>query len=147
MSSLADFLARPRKLGPRYIIDPVAFFLALIGGPLLFTLATFWMLFIPVMALGLGGFPYLIFGTPVLLIYLSRHPAKPLQLAGLALLTLFCLSICLSIGAAILQDEAVFALIPFILIFGAIFASAWAASFGWVYNKLCRDFYTQPLHT
>ncbi|MGC1494781.1 MAG: hypothetical protein WA790_03160 [Sulfitobacter sp.] len=145
MSILAEFLARPRVQKPRYIIDPVAFFLALIGGPILFTFATFWILFIPVFALGMGAAPYLIVGTPVLLFYLSRHPANPGDLATLALFSLSCMSICLSIGAVIIGEKQALGGILFILLFGAIFAPAWAASFGWVYGKLCRDLYAHPI--
>jgi len=145
MSAIAKFLARPRKLGPRYVIDPAAFFLALIGGPILFTLLSFWMFFIPVAALLLGGLPYLIFGTPVLLFYLSRHPAKPLALAALALLTLFGLSICLSVTAMITNDDNTADMALIVLIFGTLFAPSWAVCFGVLYNKLCRDFFTHPI--
>ena len=72
----AEFLARPRALGPRCIINPAAFFIALIGGPALFTFAPFWMLFIPVASLGFGGHPYPVIVTPVLLLHLSRIPAS-----------------------------------------------------------------------
>lgn len=146
MSTLAEFLVRPRVPKPCYIIDPVAFFVALIGGPLLFTLATFWILFIPVFALGFGALPYLVIGTPVLLFHLGRNPAQPSALAGLALITLFCLAICLLLGAIIIGNEPAFGSVLFILICGAIFAPAWAASFGWVYCKLCRDLYADPIH-
>jgi hypothetical protein len=40
---------------PRYIIDPVAFFAALVGGPLLFTALCFWALFIPVLRCSSAG--------------------------------------------------------------------------------------------
>ena len=75
MPRLVEFLARPRALGPRYIIDPVAFFVALIGGPLLFTLGTFWIMLIPVAALGFGGDP----------LSCHRHPGvvvSPQQTSG-----------------------------------------------------------------
>ncbi|MGJ8628858.1 MAG: hypothetical protein ACSHXB_18000 [Sulfitobacter sp.] len=145
MPRLVEFLARPSSLGPRYIIDPVAFFVALVGGPLIFTLGTFWIMLIPVAALGFGAIPYLVIGTPVLLFHLSRHPAKPSQLALLALLTMFGLSICLSIGAFISQNNDTFGLVLFVLFFGAIFAPAWAACFGWLYGKLCRELYAAPV--
>ncbi len=145
MSVFAEFLTRPRAPKPRYNIDPVAFVLAMIGGPLMFTLASFWLLLIPVGALIFGTLPYLVLGTPVLLIYLSRHPAKPWQLAILALLTLFCLSIGLSVGAMINRNNTTVDIALITLIFGSLFAPSWAACTGLIYNKLCRDLYAHPI--
>ncbi len=145
MLQLVPSLARPRKRARRYIVDPVAFFIALVGGPLLFTLATFWVLFVPVVALSLGALPYLIVGTPVLLFHLGRNPAKPAKLALLALFTIICLLGCLCLAAALTQESAMLGTPFFILISGTIFAPAWAATFGWVYGRLCRDFYAHPI--
>lgn len=129
----------------RYIIDPVAFFAALFGGPILFTLATFWIAFVPVFALAIGGLPYLLIGTPVLLIYLSRRPVQPRALAGLALATVVLLGLLAHLAALIAGREAQAFSIGLITLFGAIFAPCWAASFGWLYTRLARDFYTRPV--
>lgn len=136
--------AEKRAAQPRYIIDPVAFFVALIGGPLMVTLATCWILFIPVIALGLGGPVYLILGTPLLLIHLHRNAGDTGEitfLAFLANLSLFPLAVV----ADVLGDP--WDLSEGILFYGAfgmIFAPAWAAGFGYVYTRLRRDFYTHP---
>lgn len=146
----APVLRKPPELpeppeGARYIIDPVAFFVALIGAPLLFTLATFWVLFIPVGALYVGSLPYLVIGTPVLLYHLSRNPARPGDLASLSI------AVCLVLGLAFIALAAVFghsesATVAFyITLCAIIFAPCWAATFGWLYTKLARDFYTQPI--
>ena len=135
----------PVDLSRRYIIDPVAFFIALFGGPILFTLATCWVMFIPVAALAIGGLPYLIVGTPVLLIHLSRNPVQPGDIAGVAL------SICTVLGLAAFAIAALFgadgaALVVLVItIMAAFFAACWGASFALLYQLLARDFFTQPL--
>lgn len=136
--------AEKRAAQPRYIVDPVAFFVALIGGPLMVTLATCWILFIPVIALGLGGPVYLILGTPLLLVHLRRSAGDSgdiILLAFLANLSLFPLAVV----ANLLGDP--WDLSEGILLYGAfgvIFAPAWGAGFGYLYNRLRRDFYAQP---
>ena len=50
----------------RYLIDPTAFFAALILAPLLVALLGFWIVLIPVVAVILGGLPYLLVGGPLL---------------------------------------------------------------------------------
>jgi len=79
--------SEPHIPGARYAIDPVAFFLALICAPLLVALMFCWMIGIPVFALFFGGVPYLIFGTPVLLIYLHYRQGSPEGAAACAALT------------------------------------------------------------
>ena len=62
---------RAARPGPRYLIDPVAFFIALFGAPLLVALLGFWAFFIPIFALVFGGPIYLLLATPALLIHLD----------------------------------------------------------------------------
>ena len=69
----------PTHSAQRNLIGPVAFFVALIGGPLLVTAATLWLV-IPVFALMLGGPLYLAIGTPLLLWHLGRHEASRARL-------------------------------------------------------------------
>lgn len=135
----------PQNANARYVIDPVAFFVALFGGPILFTVATCWLMLIPVGALIVGGPPYLLIGTPVLLYHLSRNPAQPGDLAGVALAV--CLVPCLIavLCAALIGAHGAAMLILFILICAAIFAPCWAACFAVLYRLMARDFYTEPL--
>ena len=129
----------------RHIIDPVAFFIALVGGPILFTLATFWLLLIPVFALGFGAIPYLLLATPTLLVYMRRNPATPASIARVSLASfvvgwLICTALATQIMGAGIASAALW-----ILAFGTLFAPCWGASFGWLYVKLARDFYAKPI--
>ena len=135
---------------PRYIIDPVAFVAALVGGPLLFTAATFWLALIPVAALAVGAIPYLVVGVPVLLVHLRHPPAEVERIATTALhafLGLWAVVVCavaLNMHSyADLGGLGVFAGIT--LVFGAVFSLCWGACFGWLYRALARDFYTQTV--
>jgi ABC-type transport system involved in multi-copper enzyme maturation permease subunit len=129
---------------PRYIIDPVAFFIALIGGPLLVTALSFWMLFIPVFALAFGGPVYLIVGTPVLLWYLRNHDGTPSDLGILGIQAMGVLGLLLPLIAAFADDEDFLATGLIFVGFGMIFAAAWAYCFGWIYQQLRRDFFAKP---
>lgn len=132
---------------PTYLIDPVAFFAALIGGPLLFTAATFWLLFVPLFALALGGIPYLVIGTPVLLAYLRHYPADARDIAWLACR---CFGVGLLIGTAMMclanpaHWQGVLGIAALIGLFGIIFSLCWGGCFGWLYTALAREFYTRP---
>lgn len=143
MTKLFQNMINPPPQGARYIIDPVAFFLALIGGPVLVTAVTCWLI-VPIFALALGGPAYLIIGTPVLLIYLARNPAQPSALADLALRTVFLVGLILGLIAIALGGVEVVGLLLGIAFFAAIFAPLWAAAFGWLYARLRRDFYAHP---
>ncbi|WP_299412757.1 hypothetical protein [uncultured Sulfitobacter sp.] len=129
---------------PRYIIDPVAFFVALVGGPVLFTAASFWALFIPVFALALGGPVYLVIGTPLLLWYLRHHDGEPHDLAWLAFRVMVLALLLVATLAAITGDEDLFGLGMAYTGFGMIFAPAWAYFFGTLYHCLRRDFFAIP---
>ncbi len=129
---------------PRYIIDPVAFFIALIGGPLLFTALSFWALLIPVFALILGGPIYLVVGTPVLLWYLRNHDGDPSALGFLSLKVIgFLAPLTILISAAI-SDEELLLIGIYSIGFCMFFAAAWAYCFGRIYQHLRRDFFAKP---
>ncbi|MEH6519954.1 hypothetical protein [Sulfitobacter sp.] len=129
---------------PRYIIDPVAFFIALIGGPLLFTALSFWVLLIPVFALILGGPVYLVVGTPILLWYLRDHDGDPIDLAVLGLIAMGCVGLLVPLAAAFTGDGDLLASGLILSGFGMIFAMAWAYCFGRIYQHLRRDFFAKP---
>lgn len=129
---------------PHYIIDPVAFFVALIGGPILFTAMSFWALFIPVAALMLGGPIYLVIGTPLLLWYLRHHDGDPCDLGWLAFKVMIFAMVLTTVIAAVTQDDAVFGFGLWYTGFGMIFAPAWAYFFGAIYQRLRRDFFAKP---
>jgi len=140
------------SVNTHYIIDPVAFFIALIGGPLLFTAATFWLALIPVFALALGAIPYLVVGIPVLLLHLRRHPPEVDRISTTALKAFLVLWATVCAGAWLRNMSAVdavdlAALAGIILIFGSVFSLCWGACFGWLYRALARDFYTRAVST
>lgn len=128
----------------RYVIDPVAFFAALIGVPLLFTALTFAPFFIPVAALFFGGPMFIIVGTPLLLWYLRLNDGDPNALAFLAFKVMAFALILAAALAAITGDDAVFGIGLWFTGFGMIFGPAWAYFFGIVYQYLWRDFFAKP---
>ena len=136
----------PREAGPRYVIDPVAFFVALIGGPLLITAVSFWIVGIPIAALLFGGPVYLVLGTPLLLWHLRRTVGEGSSLALLALAAVLvpCLAMA-GIGALTGQDHLL-GIAIFYGGFGAIFGPAWAGGFAFIYDKMRSDFSRVP-HT
>ncbi|WP_299871726.1 hypothetical protein [uncultured Sulfitobacter sp.] len=136
--------AEKRAAAPRYIIDPVAFFVALLGGPLLVTALSFWMLFIPVFALAFGGPFYLLIGTPLLLWHLRRTGGETRDIAALAFFANLMIFPLGAVAAVLTHDKEIFTGAMFIVCFGMIFAPAWAWGFGYLYNRLRRDFYAQP---
>lgn len=137
-------LPPPLPYPARYIIDPVVFFGALIAAPLLFTLLTFWMLFIPVFALAFGGPAYLIIGTPVLLWYLRRNDGDPGDLGFLAFMIMFISLVLICGFAALAQVPELISIALGYLGFGMIFGPAWAYVFGRLYQTYRRDFYAKP---
>jgi hypothetical protein len=129
---------------PRYIIDPVAFFIALIGGPLLFTALSFWALLIPVFALVFGGPVYLVVGTPVLLWYLRNHDGNPSDLGFLGLKVMGLIALLIIMIAAITNDEELLIIGVYSIGFSMFFAAAWTYCFGRIYQHLRRDFFAKP---
>jgi hypothetical protein len=120
--------------------DPVAFALALIGGPLLVTLLTCWLLFIPVAALIVGGPIYLIVGTPVLLWMVGRYPPEVSHFALAAftaniVLCLLIVVVQILIPAARDSGTREFILLP---VCGLFFGPLWAGAFASIYRRFNR---------
>lgn len=134
----------PLQSAQRRQIDPVAFFVALIGAPLMMTAATFWLL-IPVAALAFGGPVYLAVATPVLLWHLGRHEPKRERIMGLAALSILVLYFGMSALALVTLDRSLFKIANFYCGSGLLFALLWSAPFSWLYRTLRRDFYASPL--
>ena len=133
------------KLHEIYVVDPVAFFFALVGAPLAVAAGGIWALGIPVVAVVFGGPFYLAIGVPVLLWYLGRRPPEPLRIAGLALVSycvpagLFMLYLLATGGQSAAQEFVIFAG------FGLIFAPLWGSVFGIFYRNFRREFYAPPI--
>ena len=142
---MTEMIEYRKKLATRHMIDPLAFFGALILAPVLVTLLTFWVLLIPVFALVMGGPVYLITAVPVLLWWLGRREpdageimllAMAVNLAASALIYLYFLARVPNdpVGAAVMY-----------LAFGSIFAPAWAGMFAWLYRRMRRPFFTRTV--
>ncbi|QFT94232.1 hypothetical protein FIU86_15380 [Roseovarius sp. THAF9] len=133
---------KPRET---YVVDPVAFFFALVGAPLAVAVGGFWALGIPVFAVVFGGPFYLAIGVPVLLWYLGRRPPEPWRIAGLALVSygvpagIFMLYLLVTGGQSAAQEFVIFAG------FGLIFAPLWGGVFGIFYRNFRREFYARPI--
>ena len=131
----------------RYLVDPTAFVLALVGGPVIFTLLTFWLLLVPVFALVIGGLPYLAIGTPLLLVHLRYHPARVGGIVKLAVLGLLG-GVLVFLALVLLRSDDTW---TGFLAAGAMFAvclpfaAGWAAAFALLYRAMARDFFTRPL--
>lgn len=140
----ASSILMPQPVLPRYTVDPVAFFLALIGGPLMFTLLTFWLLFIPVFALWIGGPLYLLIGVPMLLHHLGRHPCVPGDIAQLAMYGVLLILPLSALGALAFQSIEILSGGIGMAAFGLMIAPGWGYFFAVIYKRLCRDFYAHP---
>ena len=129
----------------RHMIDPVAFFAALVAAPLLVTLLTFWIILVPVLALAFGGLVYLAMSVPVLLWWLGRHDAETGPIAWLAFGSnlLFSAGIYLYMLLAGVSQPEPLALLY--LVFGSVFAPLWAAVFARLYRRWRRPFFMQTV--
>lgn len=144
---MTEMIKKTEASGPpkRYALDPVAFFKALILTPFIVAAAGFWALFIPVFAVVFGGPIYLVFGTPILMIYLHYRVGSAYEIAMLAFATT-------AVGALILMvTESVFAwglaisgVNVFVLIALAM-APIWGVTFGYFYNRWRSTVSRQPL--
>lgn len=119
-------------------LDPVAFFAALIAAPLLFTALTFWVVLIPVGALIVGGLPYLILGTPVLLVMLLRGPCTAERMGHAALVTIAVAFAPLLLGNLIMGGNDLLAVFG-ISLACMVFAAGWATTFASLYNRFYRN--------
>lgn len=131
--------------GTRYAIDPVAFFFALICAPLLVALLGFWIVLIPVFAVFIGGLPYLILGTPALMMYLHYRQGSPEGAAGVAALTVIVASIVTLVWMALNGNSGELQGLLVVGGMGVLHAFVWGLAFGSLYNRWRSDASRQPL--
>jgi len=131
----------PNPAKPLHPVAPLPFVLALVSAPLLVAVTTFWLYFVPVVAVPFGAVPYLCGGIPTYLWMLSRgvrHPAE-FAIAGF----LLNLAICGAVIAFLLvkepQEAEGFAQLYVWL--GSVFAPIWSAVFAWLYSKFLNSNY------
>ncbi len=109
-----------------------AFAVALIFAPCVIALSAFWIYLIPIFAVSMGYFPYLIFGGPVLLLYMFLLPHIPLVPTAL----LFGVNYMVFSGEAQLAQVLLGygpADISLRLEFGSFFAPVWGIAFEIIY--------------
>ncbi|KPD13481.1 hypothetical protein [Phaeobacter sp. 11ANDIMAR09] len=133
----------PAAKAKRHLVDPVAFGLAMVGGPLLTGILGAPALLIPTIATVFGGPIYLLVGVPVMLVALRRQPLAPGGWALLALATHLSLFTPLFLPAWLtrgsLDGPGLF------LVFGSAFAPLWGAVSGLIYHRLERRFFKQTI--
>ena len=132
----------PRKAADRHLVDPVAFFIAMIGGPELVGLVGFPTFVFPI-ATVMGGPVYLIVGIPVMLICMARRRVTPYDWAWLALLTHLAVFLPIFLVAVLTKGNVDGS--SLYLVFGCFFAPLWGGISGVLYAALERDFYKQTL--
>jgi hypothetical protein len=116
-----------------------AFALAMIGGPILFTIVTIWAYFIPAFALLFGGLPYLFIGTPMALWMALTGPVtveRSLQWSGLTILFLTAGACLFTFMTENNEDTAAIVVIGVI---SAFFGMAWAGTTGWLYAAMTKE--------
>lgn len=129
----------PNRTAQRHLIDPVAFTLAIVGGPLVVGIMGAPALLIPSFAAIFGGPIYVLAGTPVMLWQLARKRSSDETWSLSALLTHLAIFVPLTILAA--NDRGIFDGPSFFLIFGFLFAPLWGLVSSKIYKKFERDFY------
>ncbi|MEL0438245.1 hypothetical protein [Phycobacter sp. K97] len=132
----------PEVVAKRHLVDPVAFFIAMIAGPGVIGLLGWSTLFIQAATL-LGGPVYLVVGIPVMLVYMRRHRVAPYDWVWLALLAHVAVFLPLTLLGAASGGRT--GGLEIFLIFGCFFAPLWGGISGVLYAALERDFYKQPL--
>lgn len=126
---------------PRFLVDPVAFFVALVLAPLIVGIILSPIYLVSIIAIGFGGLQYLLIGGPILFLTLTYAEPHAGRLALLA----FIVNLAVSWPVAFLfpDPETIVALFAF---FGSIFAPLWAAAFAKLYRNFRRELYSQPVH-
>ncbi|MEM7473267.1 MAG: hypothetical protein AAF340_18110 [Pseudomonadota bacterium] len=121
-----------------HLIDPLVFVGAFVSAPIVIAIIFCWALFIPVIAIGFGFAPYLLFGTPLYLWLLSRGEVRVWVFALLSFLVNIPGSGVMAMWQRIGYWEQL-DLLQLYLGFGSIFAPAWSITFIMLYRSYRRD--------
>lgn len=133
----------PEATATRQLVDPTAFMLAMVGGPLIVGVLGAPALLIPSIAALLGGPIYLAIGTPVMLFYMRRNQVTPSTWAWLAFVTHIALFAPIFLFTVLTKGNHEGPSLFFC--FGAFFAPLWGAVSGTIYGKFERNFYKQTI--
>ena len=123
-----------------HLIDPVAFFAALIFGPIVVTLLTFY-LFIPVFALAFGAPTYLTFGALFFWFALRKGWDSWPQITGMGFLANLASAPAVYMVLSNRQAWDATGATLTIIGFGCIFAPLWSIGFAVLYRWLRLEFY------
>ncbi|MFV2053836.1 hypothetical protein [Aliiroseovarius sp. YM-037] len=126
---------------PKFLIDPVAFFAALVLAPLIVGVIASPIFLISVFAIPFGGLQFLLIGGPILFLTLTHAEPRAGRLALLA----FVVNLLVSWPVSVLFTTAGDA-VPIFAIFGSIFAPLWAVAFALLYRRFRREIFSQPIH-
>ena len=132
-----------RRPADRFIVDPVAFALSMVAGPVFVGLLGAPLLLVPSFAVVFGGVPYLLFGTPALLIYLRFRSPSCGEIALLAFLVNILLFALVALVAAQVHPLRYDDFLFFMFGFGCVFAPIWGATTAWLYRRWRRPFYVR----
>lgn len=130
------------SLGQEHVVQRARFFGALILAPIVVAVLLFWLYFIPVVAVVLGGIPYLLFGGPVYWHLIKNGESRISQYVMYGLLANFAFVVVGVIGVAAFQmfsgnaSNLYDALSIFLLLyagFGSVHAAVWSFAFASLY--------------
>lgn len=134
-----------KKTEARYALDPVAFAKALILAPLIVAAFGFWALLMPVFAVLFGGLPYLVLGTPILMIYLYFAEGTPGGAAKIALSTVAVIVLAFWVYGLFFDVHRYDDGLVIWAGFSLIFAPLWGFAFGKLYNRWRSPMSRRPL--
>lgn len=119
-------------------LDPIAFLIAFVTAPVVFTVMYFWVLFLPLIAFVGGFLPYLIFGLPLMLWFLLFNAPDEDALHSFTLKAVICIG-CFGMGLTFATGhETLFGVALWGTAFGAVFGPLWAVQFCRIYLKLAH---------
>lgn len=122
-------------------IDPVAFSIAFVSAPFVFTLMYFWVLFIPVIAFIGGLLPYLVLGLPLLMWHLLFHDLDEDLLHRFALKSILTIGIGVMVASAVFKFEELFTVALYGTIFGVMIGPLWAIQFCRIYVRFRKQLF------
>ncbi|MEM8632570.1 MAG: hypothetical protein AAGF74_15150 [Pseudomonadota bacterium] len=121
-----------------FLIDPVAFVVALLAAPLAVGILGFWAI-VPILAIPFGAATYLTFGAAFFAIAITRAPLNDIAFWQIGILAHLASII---VAPLVFRDMALgIETVPFFTLMGLLFAPLWALAFGRFYRRLARPFY------
>lgn len=142
---MSEIIETRKPAFERHLVDPVAFFVALVSAPLVVAGATFWVVGIPVIAVVMGGPLYLVTATPLMLWWLGRNAPETGEIAMLGFAANLVACGAIYLFELVTAPRTPGSLAMMYLIFGSIFAPVWAGVFAHLYKRMRRPFFKQTI--